>query len=135
MSQLQLVLRPGGRRLIDIVTKLPNLGVGAKVTRDSWLPYGDYFEITDVKLRKADGSAGRVWGVLHWRGRRADAPARIPGAAKRAWRWLPPAGEEARLRALAAQVQSAQDRAKAAAAAAAAGGSGGSSGGSGGGGQ
>jgi hypothetical protein len=61
MSLLQLLRKPANRNLLDVVTKLPELGVGSKVTRASWELYGDsYWEITQVKPRKPDGQAGKV---------------------------------------------------------------------------
>lgn len=65
MSLLQLLRKPANRNLLDVVTKLPELGVGSKVTRASWEPYGDsYWEITQVKPRKPDGQAGKVGRTL-----------------------------------------------------------------------
>jgi hypothetical protein len=66
-----------------------------------------------VKLKGEGGARGRVWGVLHWRGRPppaapgapGPAPRRVPGAAKRVWRWLPPDEERARLVPLAARLR------------------------------
>jgi hypothetical protein len=117
MSLVQLLARPRDRRLVDVLTRLPNLGIGARVARGSWLPHGDsWWEVTDVKLKGDDAAAGRVWGVLHWRGARSPGPPRrINGAAKRAWRWLPDPAAAAALAPLAAE----QARAEAAAAAAA----------------
>lgn len=61
MSLLQLLIKPNNRNLLDVVSKLPQLGVGSRVTRASWEPYGDsYWEITAVKPRNADGKFGRV---------------------------------------------------------------------------
>lgn len=41
MSLLQLLLRPVDRTLIDVVSRLPNLGIGSRVARSSWLQHGD----------------------------------------------------------------------------------------------
>ncbi len=58
---LQLLLKPANRNLLDVVTKLPQLGVGSRVTRKSWAPYGDsYWEVVAVKPRTEDGTAGKV---------------------------------------------------------------------------
>lgn len=63
MSYIQLLLKPSKRNLVDVVTKLPNLGVGAKVTRKAWEGFGDsYWEVTAVKLR-GEGQIGKIWGV------------------------------------------------------------------------
>jgi hypothetical protein len=123
MSLVQLLARPGQRRLIEVVTKLPNLGVGARVARRSWAPYGDsWWEVTDVKLKGDDAAAGRVWGVLHWRGQRAEGPPRrIGGAFKRVWVWLPDGQTQAALAPLAAQVREQERAARAAARATASG--------------
>lgn len=61
MSLLQLLRQPADRNLLDVLTKLPQLGVGSRVTRKSWEPYGDsYWEVTAVKPRKPDGKHGKV---------------------------------------------------------------------------
>jgi len=61
MSLLHLLLKPANRNLLDVITKLPSLGVGSRVTRKSWEPYGDsYYEVTAVKPRNEDGSVGKV---------------------------------------------------------------------------
>lgn len=61
MSFLELLAKPSHRNLLDILTKLPKLGVGSKVTRKSWEAYGNsYWEVTAVKPRSADGSLGKV---------------------------------------------------------------------------
>lgn len=145
MSFLQLLLKPKGRNLIDVLSRLPNMGVGSRVTRSSWEPYGDsYWEVTAVKPRGVDGTAGKAWGVRVWRGVReegrdgggggaaatgaaaaaaggskaaAAAARRIPGRAKRVWRWQPTDEELARLAPL---LQEARRREAAAAAAASA---------------
>ncbi|KAI8474450.1 MAG: hypothetical protein J3K34DRAFT_131923 [Monoraphidium minutum] len=126
MSLLQLLLRPAERSLIDVLTKLPNLGIGARVAKRKWLQHGDsWWEVTDVKLKGDDAAHGRVWGVLYWRNQRVhDKPTRVPGAAKREWRWLAPEAERARLEPLAAELRGVE-RARRAAAVAAAGGGGG----------
>jgi hypothetical protein len=64
MSLLQLLRKPAERNLLDVLTKLPQLGVGSKVTRKSWEPYGDsYWEVTEVLPRNADGSFGKVSSI------------------------------------------------------------------------
>jgi hypothetical protein len=61
MSLLQLLLKPANRNLLEVVSHLPKLGVGSKVTRKSWEPYGNsYWEVVAVKPRTEDGSAGKV---------------------------------------------------------------------------
>jgi hypothetical protein len=61
MSLLQLLLKPAKRSLLDVVSHLPKLGVGSKVTRKSWEQYGNsYWEVTAVKPRAEDGSTGKV---------------------------------------------------------------------------
>lgn len=61
MSFLELLARPSHRNLLDILTKLPKLGVGSRVTRKSWEQYGNsYWEVTAVKPGNADGSLGEV---------------------------------------------------------------------------
>lgn len=64
MSLLQLLRKPAERNLLDVLTKLPQLGVGSRVTRKSWEPYGDsYWEVVEVAPRNADGSYGKVSGI------------------------------------------------------------------------
>lgn len=61
MSLLELLRSPAPKKLLDILIKLPQLGVGSRVTRQSWEPHGDsYYDLTQVKPRKPDGSAGKV---------------------------------------------------------------------------
>ncbi len=41
---------PQQHAVLEIVSQLPRLGVGSRVTRQKWAPYGDsYWEITAVK--------------------------------------------------------------------------------------
>ncbi|WIA31577.1 hypothetical protein OEZ86_002465 [Tetradesmus obliquus] len=90
MSLLQLLLKPANRNLLEVVSHLPKLGVGSKVTRKAWEPYGDsYWEVVAVKPRTEDGSAGKVYGVLTWRGQREQKPRLINGRAKRSVIVLP----------------------------------------------
>jgi hypothetical protein len=61
MSLLQLLLKPAKRNLLDVVSHLPKLGVGSKVTRKNWEQYGNsYWEVTAVKPRAEDGITGKV---------------------------------------------------------------------------
>jgi hypothetical protein len=61
MSLLQLLLKPANRTLLDVVTQLPGLGVGARVTRKAWEPHADsYWEVTKVKPKNEEGTAGKV---------------------------------------------------------------------------
>jgi hypothetical protein len=61
MSALQLLVKKADRNLLDVLTKLPQLGVGSRVTRKAWEPYGDSFwEVTAVKPATADGKTGEV---------------------------------------------------------------------------
>jgi hypothetical protein len=40
--------------VLEVLQKLPELGVGKRVTREAWAPFGNsYWEITSVKPRKA----------------------------------------------------------------------------------
>ncbi|KAF8070878.1 MRPS34 [Scenedesmus sp. PABB004] len=106
MSLLALLTAPANRALLDVVGRLPALGVGARVTRASWAPYGDsYWDVTAVKPRDDAGAAGKVYGVLTWRGQREERPRLINGRAKRVWRWVPSAEERARLEPLARDMQ------------------------------
>jgi hypothetical protein len=57
MSFLQLLLNPGKRTLAEVVLKLPNQGVGSRVTRRTWAPFGNsYWEVTRVVPK---GEAGK----------------------------------------------------------------------------
>ena len=119
MSWLELVA-PRRRTLVDIVTRLPGLGVGQRVTRAPWLPFAheSFYEITKVRAKK-DGASARVWGVKVFKGVPAAAAAQLRQGGKEQWHWaLEPARRDG-YRALAARL-SALDRSAAAAAAGAA---------------
>lgn len=86
MSFLEL-LRPNKRTLVDILLKLPHLGVGQRVTRTTWAPFGDsYYEITKVRA-KQDGKSARIWGTKVFKGQ-AMSSGPVPGYAKPMWRWM-----------------------------------------------
>eukprot|EP00879_Flechtneria_rotunda_P004047 GHRR01004290.1.p1 GENE.GHRR01004290.1~~GHRR01004290.1.p1 ORF type:complete len:134 (+),score=52.06 GHRR01004290.1:211-612(+) len=106
MSLLQLLLKPANRNLLDVVTHLPKLGVGSRVARKAWEPYGDsYWEVTAVKPKSDDGSVGKVWGVLTWRGVKEERPRKINGRAKKVWRWIPTEQELAMYQPLVKELQ------------------------------
>jgi hypothetical protein len=66
MSFTQL-LRPAKRNLYQVLSLLPNKGVGARVTRAAWASFTDsYFEITQVKLRTE--KHGTAWGIKVFKG-------------------------------------------------------------------
>lgn len=96
MSFLEL-LRPNKRTLVDIVLRLPKLGVGQRVTHPTWAPFGDsYYEITRVRA-KQDGKSARIWGLKVLKGvPDADGPQRIPSRAKSQWLWQPEAQKRER---------------------------------------
>eukprot|EP00878_Enallax_costatus_P002994 GHUV01003190.1.p1 GENE.GHUV01003190.1~~GHUV01003190.1.p1 ORF type:complete len:133 (+),score=22.21 GHUV01003190.1:273-671(+) len=106
MSFLELLARPSGRNLLDVLTKLPKLGVGSRVTRKSWELHGNcYWEVRGVTPRKPDGSAGKVWGLLTWRGIREHRIREINGRAKPIWRWMPSKAELAAYQPLIKELQ------------------------------
>eukprot|EP00882_Tetradesmus_deserticola_P026996 GHRQ01029827.1.p2 GENE.GHRQ01029827.1~~GHRQ01029827.1.p2 ORF type:complete len:131 (+),score=42.02 GHRQ01029827.1:908-1300(+) len=110
MSLLQLLLKPANRNLLDVVSHLPKLGVGSKVTRKSWEQYGDsYWEVVAVKPRAEDGSAGKVYGLLTWRGVSEEKPRLIRGRAKRLWRWMPSPEQQQQYTPLVRELQRQQD--------------------------
>lgn len=112
MSFLALLSKPARRNLVEVVTKLPDLGVGAKVTRNSWEQFGNsYWEITRVRPRE-DGKRGSVWGHKVWKGERVTTePVRVNGSAKRIWRWVPSLEEAARYREVMHQIKAAERQA------------------------
>ncbi|KAF6264943.1 hypothetical protein COO60DRAFT_1481492 [Scenedesmus sp. NREL 46B-D3] len=110
MSLLQLLLKPANRNLLEVVSHLPKLGVGSKVTRKSWEQYGNsYWEVKAVKPRAEDGSAGKVYGVLTWRGVSEDRTRLINGRAKRLWRWMPSQEQQQQYAPLARELQRQQN--------------------------
>ncbi|KDQ07737.1 hypothetical protein BOTBODRAFT_166639 [Botryobasidium botryosum FD-172 SS1] len=57
--------------LYQVLAKLPENGVGARVTQRRWAAKGiegSFWEVTRVRL-KDEGKHGKVWGKLVWRGR------------------------------------------------------------------
>jgi hypothetical protein len=61
MSFLQLLLNPGKRTLAEVVLKLPNQGVGSRVTRRTWAPFGNsYWEVTRVVPKGEEGKDTEV---------------------------------------------------------------------------
>jgi len=66
--------KPKPKTVIDVLSRLPNMGVGSRVTRSSWEPHGDsYWEVTAVKprgeVRRTGGGAG---GLRERRRRRSS---------------------------------------------------------------
>lgn len=57
-----MLAKPARRSLLEVLSRLPAYGVGARVTRATWEPHGDsYWEVVRVKPDPAaDGSAGEV---------------------------------------------------------------------------
>jgi len=56
--------------LYQVLSVLPQDGVGTKVTQSRWEKKGiqdSYWEITRVRLRN-EGQNGKVWGRLVWKG-------------------------------------------------------------------
>lgn len=96
MNYLSL-LRPAKRKLNEVLVHLPSLGIGARVTRTSWCPYGNsYWEITKVKASQ-DGQVGKAWGYKVWKGVKSGKPMEIKGRAKKIWCWMPHVEEAKRL--------------------------------------
>ena len=55
------MVKPADRNLLEVVSRLPKLGVGTRVTRDSWEQYqNSYWEVTKVKPRSPNGKLGKV---------------------------------------------------------------------------
>jgi hypothetical protein len=99
MSFLQL-LKPAKRNLYEVLSVLPNKGVGARITRTAWAPFeNSYFEITQVKLK--DNKHGDAWGVKVWKGVPVtDSPTRVRGGSKHIWQLMPTADEAAKYNAI-----------------------------------
>jgi hypothetical protein len=65
--------------VLEVLQKLPELGVGKRVTREAWAPYGNsYWEITSVKPRKAAEVGGAARLLLAARCGGATAASRRP---------------------------------------------------------
>ena len=67
-TSAQLANKP--RNLYETLSRLPKDGVGARVHQTRWtskLIDGCFWEVTRVKL-KCEGSHGKAWGKLVWRG-------------------------------------------------------------------
>ncbi|TFK56129.1 hypothetical protein OE88DRAFT_1731749 [Heliocybe sulcata] len=79
--------RPGN--LYQVLSRSPDNGIGKKVHQQRWSQKGiegSYWEITKTQF-KGEGSHGKAWGVLYWRGRRvSEQPTRVTGALKYSWK-------------------------------------------------
>ncbi|ETW84260.1 hypothetical protein HETIRDRAFT_170757 [Heterobasidion irregulare TC 32-1] len=78
--------RPGN--LFQVLSRYPNDGVGQKVHQTRWGPKGiagSYWQVTRASL-KQEGSHGKAWGKLIWRGKAVSKrEERIRGALKYSW--------------------------------------------------
>ncbi|KAL5488301.1 hypothetical protein ACEPAI_6409 [Sanghuangporus weigelae] len=76
------------RNLFETLSRLPNDGVGARVFQTRWQSKGIegcFFEVSRVKL-KHEGTRGKAWGRLVWRGKPVgEKEEYIPGALKYMW--------------------------------------------------
>ncbi|KAH9938507.1 uncharacterized protein B0H18DRAFT_17579 [Fomitopsis serialis] len=89
--------RPGN--LYEVLSRYPQDGVGQIVHQTRWTAKGlaeCHWEVSRTKL-KLEGTHGRAWGYLTWRGKRvSEQDEKIPGGLK--YRWAPgassgPAGQ------------------------------------------
>ncbi|KAH9843952.1 uncharacterized protein C8Q71DRAFT_730674 [Rhodofomes roseus] len=80
--------RPGN--LYEVLSRYPQDGVGQVVHQTRWTTRGItdcYWEVTRTKL-KLEGTHGKAWGYLTWRGKRlSEQDEKIPGGLK--YRWAP----------------------------------------------
>ncbi|XP_072043775.1 small ribosomal subunit protein mS34-like [Amphiura filiformis] len=84
-----------GKNLFDLLSQLPNFGVGRIVTRGKWLHQFPnepcYYRITRVKVdcTKPELNSGEAWGIPTMRGySRPNNEAQISSAWKREWKLI-----------------------------------------------
>ena len=74
------------RNIFEIVSALPEQGVGIKVTENEWKKLPDcYYEITKINVNP-DLKTGNVFGYRVWFGRRSTTQIPIKEAELRKWR-------------------------------------------------
>jgi hypothetical protein len=69
------ILTEHSRTLYQVLSRLPKDGVGARVAQTRWAGkgiHGCYWEVTKARL-KCEGTHGKAWGRLIWRGSAACA--------------------------------------------------------------
>ncbi|GBE79358.1 hypothetical protein BKA93DRAFT_744805 [Sparassis latifolia] len=78
--------QPGN--LYEVLSRYPQDGVGQRVYQTRWSAKGIegcYWEVTRTKL-KLEGTHGKAWGVLVWRGQRvSERDEQIRGGLKYRW--------------------------------------------------
>nr|7PKQ_z Chain z, mS34 [Chlamydomonas reinhardtii] len=87
MAFVELLRSAPKRTLSDLLRKLPNHGVGAIVTRDTWHPESKkYWEVVEVAPSTADPTKLSAWGYQYFKGERQHpAPKRIASVWKYGW--------------------------------------------------
>lgn len=68
-------INPHPTTLYRALSRLPRDGIGARLAQCRWDAkgiHGSYWEVTRTKL-KLDGTHGKAWGRLVWKGKRADS--------------------------------------------------------------
>ncbi|KXZ43701.1 hypothetical protein GPECTOR_82g235 [Gonium pectorale] len=105
MAYLELLRSAPKRTLSDLLRKLPQHGVGALVTRDTWHPEGNkYWEVVEVVPQLDDPSRLGVWGYQYYKGERVNEnPKRIASVWKYGWVLKPSPQEAGGLQELAAR--------------------------------
>ncbi|XP_022108405.1 28S ribosomal protein S34, mitochondrial-like [Acanthaster planci] len=91
-----------GKNLINILTELPNYGIGRLVTRRRWtmlFPENEpcYLKVTRVKIdcTRPELDQGQVWGELTYRGyKREDLEIQVGAWWKKEWELIRKADEE-----------------------------------------
>ncbi|KAG2447798.1 hypothetical protein HYH02_007255 [Chlamydomonas schloesseri] len=87
MAFVELLRAAPKRTLSDLLRKLPNHGVGAIVTRDTWHPESKkYWEVVEVAPSPVDSTKLNAWGFQYYKGvRQNPAPKRIASVWKYGW--------------------------------------------------
>ncbi|KAK9818258.1 hypothetical protein WJX72_009693 [[Myrmecia] bisecta] len=82
------VAQAAKRNLFEVAQTLPKRGLGADVQRSRWNEE-HFWRITAIKP-SLDGKHGKVWGILHWKGKpQHEAPTQVNGPLKKVWRAKP----------------------------------------------
>ncbi|KAG2492428.1 hypothetical protein HYH03_009371 [Edaphochlamys debaryana] len=88
MAWVELLTSGGTKRtLSELLRKLPQHGVGALVTRDTWHPAGNkYWQVVEVVPQPGDPTKLQAFGVKYYKGERVTpVPKRIASVWKYGW--------------------------------------------------
>ncbi|KAF8607638.1 hypothetical protein BDV93DRAFT_519664 [Ceratobasidium sp. AG-I] len=79
------------KSLFELLARLPNDGLGQRVTQARWGHKGienSYYVVNRVALR-ANGKAGEARGDFYWKGKLIGKQTIIRGGHKHAWKHIP----------------------------------------------